>query len=190
MTYTVSSRALNSTPTPTPHVTGPHHWAGLHDAPTVSADIRETTNAASSQLHISPSPIIYNTNCSMNVCIHTILLKPLRSQKVKQRLNEIKGKQVPSAYRWETRGMTKYRRGPQRSITQDHRGSTKDCKWTLWARLQEIGTNQNQWCIIFQRAPRFLKIRSFTSVFILWLLGTHWFALSKFLFLFCVIVRK
>ena len=128
MTYTVSSGALNSTPTPTPHLTGPHHWAGLHDAPTVSADIRETTNAASSQLHISPSPIIYNTNCSMNVCIHTILLKPLRSQKAKQRLNEIKGKQVPSAYRWETRGMTKYRRGPQRSITQDHRGSTKDCK--------------------------------------------------------------
>jgi len=63
-------------------------------------------------------------------------------------------------------GMTKYRKGPQET--------TKDCKVTLWARLQEIGTNWNQWCLIFQCAPRFFKTRSFTSVFILCLLSTHY----------------
>jgi len=33
-------------------------------------------------------------------------------------------------------GMPKYRKGPQRSEQ-----TTKDCKGTLWARLQETGTN-------------------------------------------------
>jgi len=63
------------------------------------------------------------------------------------------------------KGITKYRKGPQET--------TKDCKVILWARLQEIGTNWNQWCLIFQCAPRFFKTRSFTSVFILCLLSTH-----------------
>ena len=71
------------------------------------------------------------------------------------------------------------------NTAKDHNGPTKDregalhrtakdCKGTLWARLQEIGTNWNQWCFIFQYAPRFFKTRSFTSVFILCLLGSHW----------------
>jgi len=38
-------------------------------------------------------------------------------------------------------GMTKYRKGPQKSITQDNKGPMKNCKGTLWDRLQEIGTN-------------------------------------------------
>jgi len=66
-----------------------------------------------------------------------------------------------------TNGMTKYRKGCKKT--------TNDCKGTLWARLQEIDTNWNQWClIIFQCAPKFFKTRSFTSVFILCLLGTHY----------------
>ena len=38
---------------------------------------------------------------------------------------------------------------------QYHKGPTKDCKGTLRAKLQEIGTNWTQWCLIFQCAPRF-----------------------------------
>ena len=44
-------------------------------------------------------------------------------------------------------GMTKYRKGPQRTA--------KDHKWALRAKLQEIGTNWTQCCLIFQCAPRF-----------------------------------
>jgi len=51
--------------------------------------------------------------------------------------------------------------------------TAKDCKGTLWARLQEVGTNWKQWCLIFQCVPRFFKNRSFTSVFILCLHGSH-----------------
>jgi len=42
-----------------------------------------------------------------------------------------------------------------------------------WARLKEIGTCWNQWCLIFQCVRIFFKGRSFTSVFILYLLGTQ-----------------
>jgi len=54
------------------------------------------------------------------------------------------------------------RKGPQRTTKdrkgdrQYHKGPTKDCKRTLRAKLQEIGTNWTQWCLIFQCAPRFL----------------------------------
>ena len=47
-------------------------------------------------------------------------------------------------------GMTKYRKRPQRSITQDHRGSAipqRTHKGTLWAKLQETGTNWTEWCL-------------------------------------------
>jgi len=37
-------------------------------------------------------------------------------------------------------GMTKYRKGPQRT-TKDRKGPTKDRKGALRAKLQEIGTN-------------------------------------------------
>jgi len=43
--------------------------------------------------------------------------------------------------------------------------TAKDWKGTFWAKLQEIGTNWNQWCLIFQCGPRFFKTRSSTSVY-------------------------
>jgi len=52
--------------------------------------------------------------------------------------------------------------------------STFPCLKSTWhllyhllslARVEEIGTNWNQWCLIFQFVPRFFKTRSFTSVF-------------------------
>ena len=56
--------------------------------------------------------------------------------------------------------MTKYRKGPQRTTkdrkgaihmtTEDEqyrKGPTKDCKGTVRAELQEIGTNWTQWCL-------------------------------------------
>ena len=62
-------------------------------------------------------------------------------------------------------------KGPQRSITQNRKRPTKDCKGTLWARLQEIGTNS-----MVPHIPMRAKIFQnslFTSVFILCLLGNH-----------------
>ena len=44
-------------------------------------------------------------------------------------------------------------------MTTEHRqyckGPTKGCKGTLRAKLQEIGTNWTEWCLIFQCTPRF-----------------------------------
>ena len=79
-------------------------------------------------------------------------------------------------------------KGPQRSIThrttedrQYRKGPTKDCKRTLWAKLQEIGTTWTQWCLIFQCTPRFSKTRSLQCLFCACLVVTsRWFALSKF----------
>ena len=58
------------------------------------------------------------------------------------------------------------------NTAKDHKRPTKDRKGALRAKLQEIGTNWTQWCLIFQCAPRF-----FTCCRTYW--EPDWKALSK-----------
>jgi len=62
---------------------------------------------------------------------------------------------------WCILGVDSWRRLPQRNpnrscgMTKYRKGPTKDRKGALRAKLQEIGTNWTQWCLIFQCAPTF-----------------------------------